>query len=219
MNRRQFGKCAIVIGAGVGIGHLALGHAAVGMVKAFDKAFIDDTGASAAWYRSAYVAGFRLAVLSTNTWDANEPWPHASIQLQRALDAGLAIAAYTRNPQWWQAGIEACSPHIRQLQFFALDIENDPGVPLTQAMVDGVAGMGVRPVIYSGSGMWPSLMGNDTSFASLPLWDADHDGSGPTPYGGWNTPNNPRIGVQQVEETALGGITINISSFSADFLR
>ena len=138
--------------------------------------------------------------------------------LGRALDAGLKVAAYTRNPRWWQTGIEACGPHIGALQFFCLDVEVDPGVPVTHAMVEGVQGMGVRPVIYSSSGMWPHVMGNDTSFANLPLWDAAHGAPEPVPYGGWNTPGNMRVGVQLTEEADLNGMSINISTFSAGFL-
>ena len=177
-------------------------------------------GPPAEWYRDAYADGFRLAVLSTNIWGQDTPWPPAPAQLGRALDAGLKIAAYTRNPRWWRTGIEACGPHIGALQFFCLDVEINPGVPVTRAMVDGVRSMGVRPVIYSSRNMWPIVMrGDDTSFADVPLWDADHDQSGPVPYGGWNTPENMRVGVQHTEETSFNGVNINISDFSAGFLQ
>jgi hypothetical protein len=219
MNRRHFITFCAAVGVGaVGIEGTGACHAATGAtVKAFDKAFHDD-GASPAWYRDAYAAGYRLMVLSSNIWGRNVPWAGAPGQLGLALDAGLKIAAYTRNPNWWRVGIEACAPYIGQLQFFCLDIEIDPGIPVTRTMVDGVRAMGVRPVIYSGSGMWPKIMSNDTSFADLPLWDAAHGSPGPVPYGGWNTPDNMRVGVQQTEGAYFNGVEINISSFSAGFL-
>src|SRR6185312_2785263 len=180
---------------------------------AFDKAF-HEGGASPQWYQQAYGAGYRLMVLSSNIWDENLPWPEAPTQLGFAQDAGLRVAAYTRNPNWWRAGIEACGPHIGALQFFCLDVEIDPGVPVTHAMVDGVRSMGVRPLIYSSSGMWPKIMGNDTSFADLPLWDAAHGNPNWTPYGGWTG----RVGVQTTEEAVFNGQAINLSTFSAGSL-
>jgi len=148
-----------------------------------------------------------------------------------ALDAGLMVAAYARNPTWWSAAIEACSPYIDKLQFFCLDIETHPGVPVTRAMVQGVADLAVRPLIYTGPGMWSQVMGgNVATFSSVPLWDANAgynvpadftpDINSPTPveYGGWNTPTNPRVGVQQGFRTKLNGVTVDVSSFSSGFL-
>jgi hypothetical protein len=216
MNRRDFIKLsALILASTASCSSKMSSQGQAQMVQAFDTRH----PASPQWYQDAYTAGYRLMVLSSNTWGRNAPWPQAPTMLGWALDAGLKIAAYTRNPNWWRTGIEACAPHIGALQFFCLDIEIDPGVPVNRAMVDGVQSMGVRPLIYSGAAMWPKIMGNDTSFADLPLWDADHDRSGPVPYGGWNTPNNMRVGVQYTEEANFNGVNINISDFSADFLR
>ena len=210
MNRRNFGRLCAAAAMG-GWGALSCSSAAAeGDVKAFDTRWT----ASPQWYQDAYADGYRLAVLSTNVWDQNAPSPQAAEQLGYALDAGLRIAAYTRNPRWYQAGIEACGPHTGQLSFFCLDVEIDPGVPVTHAMVDGVRSMGVSPLIYSSSGMWPHVMGNDTSFADLPLWDAAHGNPNWTPYGGWTG----RVGVQTTEEAVFNGVAINLSSFSAGFL-
>ncbi|WP_175417272.1 PKD domain-containing protein [Arthrobacter sp. 24S4-2] len=97
-------------------------------------------------------------------------------------------------------------------------------------MVDGVKSMGVRPVIYSGSGMWPQIMNNSTAFADVPLWDtnagslnystwtADYLMPTPVPYGGWNTSANMRIGVQQKFNQTLNGIVVDLNSFDATFL-
>jgi hypothetical protein len=225
MNRRQFARTAAALGVGgLGVAAVGLGmgidlvrapngNSATGEIQAFDKAW-HNGGGSPQWYRDAAAAGYGLAVLSTNAWGRNEPWPHAAEQLQMALDAGLRIAAYARNPRFYRAGIEACGPHIGALQFWCIDVEVDPGVPVTHDMVDDVRSMGVRPLIYSSRGMWPRVMGNDTSFADLPLWDAVHDSTAWVPYGGWSA----RVGMQTVEGAYFGGEEINLSTFSADFL-
>lgn len=197
------------------------------VVKAFDTVY----GASAAWFADMFNHGFRLAIFSTNEWGQNKPWADAPAAIKRALDAGLMVAAYTRDPRWWHTGIQACAPYIDRLQFFCLDIETDPGVPVTRAMVDGVRALGVRPLIYSGWGMWPSIMHNSTAFADVPLWDVDAEGAhwpigfGPTlddpkpvTYGGWNTAANPRVGLQQTWDLIYQGINVDLSSFSAAFL-
>lgn len=197
------------------------------------KAFDTNAAPSAAWFSQAYADGFQLYVLSANQWNKNKPWVQATDMCKYALDAGLMIACYTRNPHWYAAGIEACAPYIDQLQFFALDIETDPGVKVTQAMVNAVERLGVRPVIYSGAGMWPGIMGKSTAFADVPLWDTNAGDATsmdpkaytpnvlvpkPIPYGGWNATGNMRIGIQQTFETVYNGINIDINSFDADFL-
>ena len=72
-------------------------------------------------------------------------------------------------------------------------------------------------VIYSGWGMWESVQGsNHRSFADLPMWDtnvtgtvdsstwvADMNVPVPVPFGGWNTPSNPRVMVQQAFNVTL----------------
>lgn len=201
----------------------------VASVKAFDMT----DSASAAWFEQAYADGFRLYVLSANKWGQDVLWDQASAMCGLALGAGLKIACYTRNPNWYAAGIAACAPYVDKLQFFALDIETNPGIAVTQAMVDGVTALGVRPIIYSGSGMWPTIMDKSTAFSGIPLWDCNAGSATslnpmtytpnvlspkPVAYGGWNTAANPRIGVQQTFETAYNGHNIDINSFATDFL-
>ena len=150
--------------------------------------------------------------------------------MKMALDAGLMIAAYSRDPFLWQMAIEACAPHVDQLQFFAFDIE-DPDSKLTQEMVDGVRATGVRPLVYSAAWCWSDVMGGDvTAFSNLPLWDAHTDPGWtpdspadvsrptPVPFGGWNTPTNRRVGVQQAKEITFDGMVVDVNSFSSDFL-
>ncbi|MCX2747023.1 hypothetical protein OOZ51_04240 [Arthrobacter sp. MI7-26] len=198
-----------------------------GSVKVLDTtAAITDP----AWFRQAYAEGFRLYVMHSTVWGTCTPWQQTQVQLKMALDAGLKIAVYTRDASCWEGGIKAAGPYMSQLQFFALDVE--PGSsPVTRAMVDGVRSLGVRPVIYSGSGMWPGLMNNSTAFADVPLWDtnasninyaswtANYLAPAPVQYGGWNTARTMRVGIQQKFEHTLNGINVDLNSFSASFLK
>ncbi|CAN7491757.1 hypothetical protein [Arthrobacter sp. LjRoot14] len=193
---------------------------------------VDTTAAitDPAWFKKAYDDGIRLYVMHSTAWGTCEPWYRTQPQLKMALDGGLKIAVYTRDASCWQGGISAAGPYTAQLQFFALDVE--PGSPpVTRDMVEGVRSMGVRPVIYSGSGMWPGLMGNSTAFADVPLWDtntsnlnystwtADHLAPAPVQYGGWNTDATMRIGIQQKFEHSLNGVPVDLNSFDAAFLK
>ena len=193
---------------------------------------VDTTAAISdpAWFKKAYDAGVRLYVMHSTVWGTCDPWSRTQAQLKMALDAGLKIAVYTRDASCWKGGIDAAGPYASQLQFFALDVE--PGSPVvTRAMVDGVRSMGVRPVIYSGSGMWPQLMSNSTAFSDVPLWDtntsnlnystwtADYLAPSPVQYGGWNTAGTMRIGIQQKFEHSLDGVPVDLNSFSASFLK
>ncbi|MCX2750189.1 hypothetical protein OOZ51_20610 [Arthrobacter sp. MI7-26] len=200
------------------------GHASV---KVLDSA---NTITDPAWFTKAYNAGFRLYVMHSTAWGTCNPWSGTQAQLKMALDAGLKIAVYTRDPNCWQGGITAAGPYQAQLQFFALDIETG-GTPVTRDMVNGVKNMGVRPVIYTGSRMWPQMMNNSTDFADVPLWDTDVKAVNyshwtanylsPTPvsYGGWNTPANMRVGVQQKFNQSLNGVVVDLDSFDATFLQ
>jgi hypothetical protein len=201
-----------------------------GSVKAFDTtATITDQS----WFDQMYDDGFRLYVLHTTEWGTCNPWPRAATQIGMALASGLKVAAYTRDPTCWQNGINAAGQYKAQLQFFALDVETDPGIAVTSGMISSVQALGVRPIVYSGSGMWPGVMGgNNTSFSSVPLWDTATGSAfnlstwapdilSPTPiqYGGWNTPGTMRVIVQQAFEVSAHGVLIDPNSINAAFLR
>jgi hypothetical protein len=202
-------------------------HSAEPSVKVLDTtATITDPG----WFVSAYNAGFRLYVMHSTAWGTCTPWDRTQTQLKMALDAGLRIAVYTRNAECWEGGIEATGPYREQLEFFALDVElGEP--PITRNMVDGVRDMGVRPIVYGIHTHWPLIMGDSSEFSDLPLWDGDfHDfdyahwtpdllSPAPVSYGGWNVPGNMRVGVQQKLGQDIGGIHVDLNSFSPDFLR
>jgi len=198
-------------------------------VRAIDSA---NTITDPEWFQQVYRDGFRLYVMHSTAWGACTPWDHTQPQLKMALDAGLKIAVYTRDPNCWQAGIAATGPYQDQLQFFALDIETEPGIAATRAMVDGVAATGVRPVIYTGSGMWPTIQGATANrFADIPLWDAattslnystwqaNYQVPKPISYNGWNRAKTMRVGVQQQLEYTLHGIKVDFNSFDATFLK
>lgn len=182
------------------------------------------------WFKKAYEQGFELYILHSTTWGTCQTWDRTYSQAKMALDAGLKIASYTRNPECYKEGIEALGPLKNKLQFFALDIETDPGIPVARAMVGGVQALGVRPVIYTGSGMWPAIMSGSEEFSDVALWDTDTlkfpynewriDFMRPTPvvYGGWNTVNTMRIGIQQQFEYKLNGILVDLNSFDKSFL-
>ena len=177
--------------------------------------------------------GFRLYVIQAVNWNDCNPWSQTQPQIKMALDAGLKVGIYTRNPNCWHGGIDATGPYKSQIQFFAIDVETDPGVQVTQAMVDGITAAGVRPIIYSGYGMWPQVMGtNTTSFSDVPLWDTNVTGNvtlanwtpslcqpAPVVYGGWNTSDNPRIAIQQAFEITLNGVNVDLDTFDGAFLK
>jgi hypothetical protein len=197
------------------------------VVRAFDTtAVILDQ----AWFDARYAEGFRLYILHSTEWGTGEPWWRTEAQTQMALNAGLRVAGYTRDPSFWQEGIRAFGPYVDDLEFFILDIEVNPGVPATRAMVNGIATMGVQPVIYTNRRMWFDIQdATDNDFADVPLWDSDVTGDvtlanqvvsmqspPPVPYAGWNTPTNRRIGVQQSFETVIDGITVDLNTFILD---
>jgi hypothetical protein len=197
-------------------------------LKAIDSA---NSVTDPTWFTKAYAAGFRLYVMHTTNWGTCDISPQAQPQLKMALDAGLKIAAYTRDPNCWKNGILAAGPYQAKLQFFGLDAEKIPGIVITRDMVNGVKSLGVRPVIYTGSHMWPALQTTTASdFTDVPLWDTDTTSFdygtwtanylAPTPvaYGGWNTKANMRVGVQQEFEYLLNGVNVDLNSFDASFL-
>ena len=179
-----------------------------------------------------YDRGFRLYVMHSTAWGSCLPWSQTEAQLGAALSVGLKVAVYTRDPRCFEGGIRAAGPYISQLQFFALDVETDPGIAVTRAMVNGVAALGVRPVVYTGSGMWSQVQGgNIASFADVPLWDTNVTGNvnpntwtpnlaapAPVSYGGWNTAANARVMVQQAFNVNENGVVVDLDSVSAAFI-
>jgi len=197
------------------------------VIKAFDS---DQVPSGADYFVRRYAEGFRLYVTAGTMWGVSTPDPSVEQKLGWALDAGLKIGLYARNPNYYASAISAAGKWRDRLQFFALDVETDPGIPVTRAMVDGVKALGVRPIIYSGWGMWPSIQGATANdFSDLLLWDTDTraeldltykaDINSPTPvaYGGWNVPGNMRFGIQQKFEQPLDGMNVDLNSFDSQY--
>lgn len=209
-------------------------------VKALDT---DQDNIPQSWFTARAAEGVKLFITAGTPWSVdglttlNEPRYAIRDQFRMALAAGMKIALYTRNPNHWAAGLEAAGPYLSQLQFFAADVEPDPGIPVTQAMLDGIASRGVRPIVYAGAGFWADVQGsNTTAFAGYPLWDTNAVDTfsytrwqanqsnliepAPIPYGGWNQPNevNLRVGVQQLFDYMLGGVKVDLNMFNESFL-
>jgi hypothetical protein len=74
-----------------------------GSVKAFDMT----DSADAAWFRTAYADGFRLYAYPPLSWGTQNARSDAQQLFKYALDAGLKVGIYSRNPNWWRAAINA----------------------------------------------------------------------------------------------------------------
>lgn len=194
--------------------------AAPAAVKGFDEAGVS-TGTgddfTAAQWTSIAAAGFRVFITDPIYWSSEcsddnctrpvntcTTDPAAVAQIQDAMNAGLDYAIYTRNPNCLTAAIRGLGTSLEQhLSFAVLDIETDPSVPPSTALVNGVKALGVTPVFYSYQGAWDSITGNTTAYASyalqdaeVPDWNAAFPAAYPSgfpklvtmpyPYGGWS---------------------------------
>jgi hypothetical protein len=183
------------------------------------------------WFIKAHQDCVDLYIIHSTIWGTCTAWDRTQPQLKMALAAGMKIAAYTRDPTCWQGGLAATGPYQKDLAFFALDIETNPGIPATSQMVTGIQAAGVQPVIYTGADMWPSIEGSHANdFKTIPLWDTNATYQKPQTlhanlslpqaqvYGGWNMAGTMRIGIQQYFEYNLNGIAVDISSFDQSFV-
>lgn len=186
------------------------------------------------WFDSAHAAGYDGFITTLHTYWGGKPsvWLPSHDALRRALAAGMWIGAYGRPVTHWREALNHLPTDLRAaLKFYALDVEPEPNgnLPVRREYVDGVASMGVRPVIYSGWGMWGDVMGKTALFADVPLWDFSGDRTdwplslteaNLVEYGGWNTTSNLRSGwqVQMQTEATLNGINIDRDVFSREFI-
>ena len=216
------------------------------------KGFDTTATANQAWFNSMAGDGFKVYLFDSVSWNSecangscSQPatsctiWPNAQQQIQYAINAGMTVGVYNRNPECWHSGLTGLGSELKNVKFYVLDIETDPGIAPTTAMVNGVKALGVTPIIYSGAGMWPGITGNSTAFSNLPLQDTNVTGSvtyanwkpsllTPTPqsYGGWNVLNNTsptgytnlRVAIQQSFGTTLFGQSVDLDSFSAAWI-
>jgi hypothetical protein len=210
--------------------------AATGLYQAMDTDFGGSGVQPQSWFDAARAAGYEGFATTLHTfWNGQpKPWTQSAIALERALAAGMWVGAYGRPVSHWQQALNSLPRELReQLKFFALDVEVEPSgtFAVKRAYVDGVRDQfGVRPIIYSGWGMWGDVMGSGvTSFSDVPLWDFSGDRSGwPSAmtdpvlrqYGGWNTPSNLRSGwqVQMQSPATFQGVKIDRDVFSRSFI-
>lgn len=207
-----------------------------GIYRALDTDFGNSGVQSQAWFDAARQDGYEGFITTLHTFWDGQPrhWDSSHIALERALAAGMWIGAYGRPVSYWRDALGPLPAEIRsQLKFFALDIEVEPGgvqFPMRREYADGVwSEFGVRPVIYSGWGMWGDVMQGSTAFSDLPLWDFAGDlFTWPTSltdpalvaYGGWNVGDNIRVGrqVQMQSPAVQGGIVVDRDIFSRAFI-
>lgn len=188
----------------------------VSTIQAVDT---DATITSQSWFAGAYASGVRLYIVDGISWGSNcVAWNRVQPQFKMALATGLKIGLYSRNPQCWAQAIKGAGIYASQLQFFALDVEGagdglPASKPITQAMITGIQALGVRPIIYSYTDAWQSVMKN-ANFASVPLWNSDQT-SHPGTFGGWTT----NTGVQYKFDATLNGVDVDLSYFNTDFLK
>lgn len=188
----------------------------VSTIQAVDT---DSTITSQSWFTQAYASGVRLYIVDGISWGSNcVVWNRVQPQFKLALAAGLKIGLYSRNPQCWAQAIKGAGSYASQLQFFALDVEGagdglPASKPITQAMINSIQALGIKPIIYSYQDAWQSVMKN-ANFASVPLWNSDQT-SHPGTFGGWAV----NTAVQYKFDANLNGVDVDLSYFNTNFLK
>lgn len=156
--------------------------------------------------------------------------PQAVAQIKEALKAGLKFAIYNRNVLAWHTGITGLGSSLdAQMAFYVLDIEAQPGVAPTRAIVSGVRQTGITPVLYTWASAYHAIAGNSTEFDNLPLWmspliDWNANAATPpdypsltyaAPFNGWT--NASVVGEQQTWNY-VNGYLVNQDAFSKSWL-
>ena len=176
-----------------------------GVVKAVDTS----TALTTPWLKACWDLGIRLVSVPGVASPPNGALnAHLFSDVAAALDFGMAIGVYVRPPTRWEDVLNDLAPAGQEdltakIEWLALDVEPEVGgpFPVTQAHIDGVVARGVQPIVYSGYGVWPGIMGQSTAFSDLPLWDTDASNNNgqytaanfpasmtarkQTPFGGW----------------------------------
>lgn len=208
-----------------------------GAVKGFDEAGVSagiGNNYSTAQWATIKSDGFQVFITDPVSWnsecsDGNCTKPvgtctidsGAVAQIQDAYNVGVNYAVYTRNPNCLTKAITGLSSTLQaHLSFALFDIETNPSVPLTQAMVNSVTALGQTPVVYSYQGAWQTIMGGSTAFSQYALQDEEVPNWGvafpapypagypvinamPNPYGGWSG-KAPKLEQQQANGQIAG---------------
>ncbi|MDP3909113.1 MAG: hypothetical protein Q8Q14_01870 [Gemmatimonadales bacterium] len=179
-----------------------------------------------AWFAEVKRLGHAGFMTTLTAWATVQPWPGAAVAFDRALTAGMWIAAYARPPEGWEAGVLGLGSLADKLRFVDLDVEPEPDGehhPLFDEQVMGLVGLGQRPVIYAYAGEFVQAMGYDPGvrFATLPLHDRGIRtiASLPTgmgqkpmvPFNGWNGRWTRRKVWQCRDPYVVGGIECSLN--------
>ena len=200
MNRRKALKLGMALGVGTGALKLGTKPASAHVVpeRWLDTDFGNNAIPSVQWFIDRKNEGYHGFLTTAHTFWGGVPqtWSGTQECLDKALTAGLKVGAYGRPVECWSAALDNCGSYIDNLDFFQLDVEHEEdGLPhpVTVAMVNGVQARGVRPLIYTSSGMWADIMGSSTAFRWWGLWER-------IAYAGWPAymenvvPTNPGFG-------------------------
>lgn len=171
------------------------------------------------WCAARLAEGYRLLVV--DLWTGNQTVPGAEHALATWRSAGGIAAAYFVVHDAAPLGVHygravaAAGAEWPHLAFVAVDVEVEPTTPGTVREACALVERdGQRPIVYTGKGFWQGKMGNPTSCAHLPLWDASY-GIPPAlnvpGYGGWQR----RTGHQYRGTTHLDGIDVDLNVFDA----
>ena len=209
---------------GGGRGNRNRTHTEQPYIKYLDTDFGINAIPTVSWFTDRRNEGYTGFVTTGHTSWAGvyQVWSGTQEALGKALQAGMWIGLYGRSVEYWNEAIDNAGAYKRYLKFYLLDVETeDVGTHvLTRAMVDGVKAKGVRPIIYTASSMWNTIMSSSQAFSDVPLLDYIGLVTGwptvlPTPnYGGWQQ----RIGAQLRLAESHGSIDIDDCLIDSRFI-
>jgi hypothetical protein len=153
---------------------------------------------SAQWFTTEHRAGYDMAIMDPDAWtsefpDGNSDDPGTAAQcrlaanslnqLREAVDAGMKVGLYNRNPLCYLQTISALKGHAHiksGTPIYIWDIETSPGILPTKAEIAKVTAWNFLNGAYTWQGAVP---GTGTQFGNLPLHYNE--------VNNWNTPNAP----------------------------
>lgn len=179
-------------------------------------------------FKAMQAAGVQLFI--PGAWHGIEGYDavEASLNLGRTK-YGLYTATYAALAPGWsgknaiEKTRELCGAEWGELAFCAVDVET-PGITHKQISeaVEQVAAFKQIPVIYTARYAWEEITGNSEDFRWVRLWNALYDDDPDIdflahPFGGWTLAS--LAGEQYANSTPFGGIDVDFSTFSDEFIR